>query len=181
MTAAWRRLTSMPPTKPRLKTLRRWPLAGTHTGAGAPPAMCRPACPTSSGRRPHHVQAAVGDLLDLMGQPGGRELILLSILSSCHHPLRAGRRAWSAAAGRSGCSSREVRVFWSERLGADAPHALRAAAPRKPLQHAFVCRCRRRLPVLVGVVGRCLRCACCVRSDACWRGCAGLCMVSMAG
>jgi len=42
---------------------------------------------------------AVADLLDLMGQPDGRELILLSVLSSCHLPLRAGRRAWSSAAG----------------------------------------------------------------------------------
>ena len=92
----------------------------------------------------------MGDLLDLMGQPGGRELILLSILSSSHHPLRAGRRAWSAAAGRSGCSMREGRDFGCERLGADVLHALRGAAPRDLLQHACVRLSSHRLPVLCG-------------------------------
>ena len=35
---------------------------------------------TSTARRPQVVQAAVGDLLDLMGHHGGRELILNAIL-----------------------------------------------------------------------------------------------------
>ena len=49
----------------------------------------------------------MADLLDLMGQPGGRELILDSIRSSCHQPLSvpieelgASRQAEQPAAGR---------------------------------------------------------------------------------
>ena len=63
----------------------------------------RPAWPTSNGARRGHVSDPELDYLDAMGSPDGRETILLSILSSGAHALRAARSSWSSAVGRLGC------------------------------------------------------------------------------
>ena len=101
----------------------------------------------------------MGDLLDLMGQPGGRELILLSILSSSHMPLRAGRRASSSAVGTPACSCVQAGEFGSQPLGADGLLALRGPAPRNPWQHACVRLRSPRLSVLVGAFRTVRACA----------------------
>ena len=116
-----------------------------------------------------------------MGNHERRELILDSIRSSCDQPLRAGRGAGSSALGSPACSVREAGVFGSERLGADAPRALRAAAARDPLHCACVRLCGRRLHALLGAHWTACVCAFGVRSGRCWRGCAVLWMVSTAG
>ena len=58
---------------------------------------------TSNGARRGDVSDPELDYLDAMGSPDGRETILLSILSSGDHALRAARGSWSSAVGRWGC------------------------------------------------------------------------------
>ena len=163
-----------------MKKSCRWPLAGIGGGELSPPAPWRPASSTSTTPRLHHVPAAVADLLDLLGQPDGLELILNSIRSSCHQPLLAGRSASSCAAGRLCCSRMQAGVCACQPLRADAPRVLRCAAAQNPLQHAFTCLRTSLCTLLCGARRTVCSCASCVRSEAWWRVCAVLCMVSSA-
>ena len=75
-----------------------------HCGSGERrAATTRPSWPTSNGARRGDVSDPELDYLDAMGSPDGRETILLSILSSGAHALRAARSSWSSAVGRLGC------------------------------------------------------------------------------
>ena len=115
-----------------------------------------------------------------VGQPDGLELILNSIRSSCHQPLLAGRSASSCAAGRLCCSRVQAGVCACQPLRADAPRVLRCAAAQNPLQHAFTCLRTSLCTLLCGARRTVCSCASCVRSEAWWRVCAVLCMVSSA-
>ena len=137
---AWRHPISMHTSNLRCSRNRLDGLQVHSGSADAAPGTCRrPASPSSTSRRPHHVQAAVGDLLDLLGHHGGPELILNAIHSSSHQPLRAGRRAWSLP------TLLTFELAWSPegvRRGHEkSPHCPILSPPRQPEIVLTVCRC----------------------------------------
>ena len=78
------------------------------------------------------------------------------------------------------CSRVQAGVCACQPLRADAPRVLRCAAAQNPLQHAFTCLRTSLCTLLCGARRTVCSCASCVRSEAWWRVCAVLCMVSSA-